>query len=119
MRAMRKRWVRISLGVLAILIAGVSFYFDGMLRATIERNINRNLKGYCARIRAVRFHPIGFSLDLLDTVIVQDRDTGEHPHARAWLAGGLGVHLSPEVQPVSRGGCGTHLRRPGPITSAS
>src|SRR5574337_96506 len=73
MRAMRKRWVRISLGVLAILIAGVSFYFDGMLRATIERNINRNLKGYSARIRAVSFHPIGFSLDLLDTVIVQDR----------------------------------------------
>lgn len=70
---MRKRWVWISLGVLAILIAGASFYFDQILRATIERNINRNLKGYSARIRAVSFHPIGFSLDLLDAVIVQDK----------------------------------------------
>ncbi len=70
---MKKRWLWISLGLLAILIAGVSFYVDWILRASIERNINQNLKGYSARIRAVSFHPIGFSLDLLDTTIVQDK----------------------------------------------
>ena len=70
---MRKRWVWISLGVLAILIAGVSSYFDRILRASIEHNINQSLKGYSVRIRAVSFHPIGFSLDLLDTTVVQDK----------------------------------------------
>lgn len=70
---MRKRWIWIGLGLLAILIAGVSFYFDRVLHASIERNINRNLKGYSVRIRTVSFHPIGFSLDLLDTTVVQDK----------------------------------------------
>lgn len=70
---MRKHWVWISLGVLVIFIAGVSFYLDRILRASIERDINRNLKGYSVRIRAVSFHPIGFSVDLLDTTVVQDK----------------------------------------------
>src|SRR5574342_617417 len=69
---MRKRWVWIGLGVVGILIAGYSFYLDNVLRTSIERNINRNLKGYTVRIRAASFHPIGFSLDLWDTTAVQN-----------------------------------------------
>ncbi|HSB68319.1 MAG TPA: DUF748 domain-containing protein [Candidatus Methylomirabilis sp.] len=70
--AMRKGWVWIGLGVAGLLIAGLSLYLDAVLRASIERNINRNLKGYSVRIGAVRFHPIGFSIDLWDTTAVQD-----------------------------------------------
>ena len=70
----RKRWVWIGLaaGVLAASIAGLSFYLDTILRGYIERAMNENLTGYSAHLRAVRFHPIGFSLDLLDTTIAQD-----------------------------------------------
>lgn len=69
----RKRWgIWITLGlVIALGVAG-SYYFDSLLRPILERKINRSLKGYTAHIRAVSFHPIGFSLDLLDTTIVQN-----------------------------------------------
>lgn len=70
---MRLRWVWISLSLLAILIAGVSFYLDQILRASIEREINRNLQGYSVRIRAVSFHPLGFSIDVFDATFVQDK----------------------------------------------
>ena len=69
---MRKGRVWIGLGVAGILIAGLSFSLDAVLRTTIEQNINRALTGHSVRIRAVRFHPIGLSVDLLDTTAVQN-----------------------------------------------
>ncbi len=69
---MRKRWVWITLGLLALFMAAVSFYADTVLRDSLERNIDQQLKGYSVRIGAVRFHPIGFSLDLIDTSITQN-----------------------------------------------
>jgi hypothetical protein len=71
---MRKKWVWVlaALGACALVVAGVSFYLDTVLRDSIERGMNERLKGYTVRIGAVRFHPIGFSLDLLDTTAVQD-----------------------------------------------
>lgn len=70
---MWKKWILISFGLLVILIAGISFYLDTILRASIERNMNRQLKGYTVHIGAVNFHPIGLSLDLLDATVVQDK----------------------------------------------
>ena len=70
---MRKTWVWITLGLVVLLIAGVSFYEDTVLRDSLQRDINRHLKGYSIRIGAVSFHPIGFSLDLIDTTLVQDK----------------------------------------------
>ncbi len=71
MWTVRKRWVGIAFGLVGLLIAGISFYLDAILRASIERNINRQLKGFSVHIRAASFHPIGFSLDLLDATAVQ------------------------------------------------
>ncbi len=71
-----KRWLLATLGVIALLVTGVSFYLDTILRTSIERNINAALKGYTVHIGAVSFHPIGFSLDLLDASAVQN----EHPN---------------------------------------
>ncbi len=71
---MWKKWLLATLGVVAVLVTGISFYMDTILRASIERNINRALTGYTVRIGSVSFHPIGFSLDLLDTTAVQTVD---------------------------------------------
>lgn len=70
---MWKKWILICFGLLIILIAGISFYLDTILRVSIERNMNRQLKGYTVHIGAVSFHPIGLSLDLLDTTVVQNK----------------------------------------------
>jgi hypothetical protein len=43
------------------------------LRRTMERNANRRLQGYSLQIQALRLHPLRFSVELLDTVIVQDK----------------------------------------------
>jgi len=71
---MRNRWVWITLGLVALFVAGVSFYADTVLRDSLQRNINQQLKGYSVRIGAVSFHPIGFSLDLIDTSLIQNRN---------------------------------------------
>lgn len=93
---MRKRWVWISLGLAGILIAGLSFYADKVLRASIEGNINRNLKGYTVHIGAVSFHPIGFSLDLWDTTALQnahpDPPVLRLPRLRAGIQWGALLH---------------------------
>ena len=66
-------WV--TLVVLACLV-GLSYYLDTILRGYIERAMNQRITGYSVRIRAVRFHPIGFSLDVFDMTVAQDR----HPN---------------------------------------
>jgi uncharacterized protein DUF748 len=70
---MRKEWVWITFGLVLLFIAGVSFYADTVLRDYLQRDINRQLKGYSVRIGAVSFHPIGFSLDLIDTMLIQNK----------------------------------------------
>lgn len=68
------RWFRIllaalvSLGLLAVLLPTL---LNEPLRRVMERNANRRLHGYALAIGQLRFHPLTFSLDLLDTVIVQ------------------------------------------------
>jgi hypothetical protein len=68
-------WLKIVLGVLAVLVLTVvvaSYAVDEPLRRTIERRMNDRMKGYTARVAKLDFHPIGFSLDLRDVVLIQN-----------------------------------------------
>ncbi len=62
------------LGVIGTLIVifGVSFALDEPIRRRVEAQMNASLVGYTAHVRALRFHPFGFSITLLDTSLVQD-----------------------------------------------
>ena len=70
----QRTWLWVALVVLACLV-GLSYYLDAILRGYIEHAMNQRITGYSIRIRAVRFHPIGFSIDLLDITVAQD----QHP----------------------------------------
>jgi len=65
-------WITASLAILVVVVAAASFLIAEPLRRQMERRLNANLQGYTARLGAVDFHPLGFSLDLEDLVIVQD-----------------------------------------------
>jgi len=65
-------WITASLAILVVVVAAASFLIAEPLRRQMERRLNANLRGYTARLGAVDFHPLGFSLDLEDLVIVQD-----------------------------------------------
>jgi len=67
------KWTAALLGILILaVVVFVRFFLDEHLRQTIERNINSQLKGYTIRIEKLRFQPIGFSLDLIDSTVIQD-----------------------------------------------
>ena len=60
-----------------LLIAGaaalyVELFVDEPLRQRTEARINAALEGYTVKIQRLDFHPIGFSLDLENSVIIQD-----------------------------------------------
>ena len=70
-----RRALTIALGVLGVLIVAVTvaaYAIDEPLRRTVERRMNERMKGYTARIAKLDFHPLGFSLDLEDVVLIQD-----------------------------------------------
>ena len=70
-----RRWQRWVLGIAVVLIAvavGLAHLLDEPLRRRIEAGINKSLKGYQVTIGRVDFHPFGFSLDLEDSIIVQE-----------------------------------------------
>jgi len=73
---MRKRWVWLTAAFVVVLITLLvaSFLIDEPLRGYMERKLNANLEGYTARLGALDFHPLGFSLDLEDLVIVQNEN---------------------------------------------
>jgi hypothetical protein len=50
----------------------IAFLIDEPLRRITERQMNERLKGYTARIGRLDFHPLGFSVDFRDVVLVQD-----------------------------------------------
>lgn len=67
---------RVLLGTVVavcVIVYAVSFLLDEPIRRRLEAQMNANLVGYAATIRAVRFHPFGFSITLKDTQIVQDK----------------------------------------------
>jgi len=58
-------------GALVLLIMIASVFMDEPLRVYLERKINKSLDGYSVRIETLRFHPIGFALDLENLVLVR------------------------------------------------
>jgi hypothetical protein len=57
-----------------ILVVGVLSYFisSDILRRYMEYQLNRNLKEYSVHIERAYFHPIAFSLDLVNLTLIQD-----------------------------------------------
>ena len=56
--------------ILAILLS--AFFVNRGLRHSIEDEMNRHLNGYTAHVGRAKFHPIGFSLDVMDWTISQN-----------------------------------------------
>ncbi len=65
-------WTSIALALVVLIAVVAAYFIDEPLRRQTEARINAALKGYTVRIGALDFHPIGFSLDLEDTVITQN-----------------------------------------------
>ncbi|MGH7772793.1 MAG: DUF748 domain-containing protein, partial [Candidatus Binatia bacterium] len=57
---------------IALITVFVRFFVDEPLRQTIEGNVNKRLEGYTVRVRTLKFHPLGFSLDLIDSYVIQN-----------------------------------------------
>ena len=55
-------------------MAGLDHFLDEPLRRQMERRLNAALEGYTVTLRGLDFHVVGGSLDLLDLVLVQDRN---------------------------------------------
>src|SRR5215470_1801020 len=72
--AMRKAipWILGALALFVVLVVvAVTTFVDEPLRRGMERDLNATLKGYSVRIRALRFHPLGWSIELIDAVVRQ------------------------------------------------
>ena len=74
-------WSATALVVLIVLVIIAAFFIDEPLRQRMEANLNRALRGYTVRIGKLDFHPIGLSLDLEDSLIIQN-DNPEPPVAQ-------------------------------------
>ena len=74
LRAIPRRWriVGGALGLVLLVAYAVAFQIDEPLRRYTEAKMNRALKGYTVHITTLKFHPLGFSLHLLDTIVIQD-----------------------------------------------
>jgi uncharacterized protein involved in outer membrane biogenesis len=72
-RTRGRRWLLGTVIAIAIVAYAVSFALDEPIRRHLERQMNANLVGYGAHIRAVRFHPFGFSITLKDIQVVQEK----------------------------------------------
>ncbi|MGH7399977.1 MAG: DUF748 domain-containing protein [Candidatus Rokuibacteriota bacterium] len=71
----RRRWIITGVALLALVVvasAAVLLFIDEPLRRYTEAKMNASLKGYTVTVGALHFSPINFSLELRDTVIVQD-----------------------------------------------
>ncbi len=66
-------WVLAVIGFLVLLVAVLSYLIQSeSLRRYAEKQMNRHLKGYTVQIGRANFHPIGFSLDLNDLILIQN-----------------------------------------------
>jgi len=73
-RMLPRRWLIacVAIGLILLVAFGAAFFVDEPIRRYTEAKVNHALKGYSARIGKADFHPLGFSLDLFDVVVVQD-----------------------------------------------
>ena len=70
----RTRWFWLvgALGLLILVAVVLAHLIDEPLRRRTEAEINAALKGYTVRVGGLDFHPIGFSLDLENFLIIQN-----------------------------------------------
>ena len=61
----------VGVGVVCLLLAAAAVLIDEPLRSYIEQKMNRSLKGYTVRIGSLDFHPIGFSVELIDVQLAR------------------------------------------------
>ena len=71
---MRRWWIWLvgAVGLLVVAAVVVSYFIDEPLRRYVEQQMNARLQGYTVGIGGLDFHPLGFSVDLKDVIIVQD-----------------------------------------------
>ena len=74
-------WSGSALVGLLVLVVIAAFFIDEPLRRRMEANLNRALAGYTVRIGKLDFHPIGLSLELENSVIIQN-DNPDPPVAQ-------------------------------------
>ncbi len=74
-------WSASILAGLIVLVVIAAFFIDEPLRQRMEANLNRALAGYTVSIGKLDFHPIGLSLELENSVIIQN-DNPEPPVAQ-------------------------------------
>jgi uncharacterized protein involved in outer membrane biogenesis len=71
-----RRWL-VACGALIVLLLLASavalFFIDEPLRRYTEAKMNASLKGYAVTIGKLHFSPINFSMDLRNTMIVQNQ----------------------------------------------
>ncbi len=65
-------WAGAVILALVLIAVVAAFFIDEPLRRRMEARLNLALTGYTVRIGRLDFHPIGLSLDLEDTTIVQN-----------------------------------------------
>jgi len=65
-------WFAVPVAAIVVLSIVVAFFIDEPLRRMTEREMNRKMKGYTARIGKLDFHPIGFGVDFYDVQFIQD-----------------------------------------------
>jgi len=69
----RRVWVLSSIAAVILGIGAVSYLISSeSLRRYMENRINGHLKGYTVHIGKAYFHPLAFSLDLDNLILVQD-----------------------------------------------
>src|SRR5262249_47305034 len=71
----RPRWVWPVVALVALVVAGaavVPALIEGPLRRTLERNANRQLKGYHLTIGEVGLRPLALAIEFLDVRVIQE-----------------------------------------------
>jgi Domain of Unknown Function (DUF748) len=67
------KWSGIALGLVLVLVVIAALYMDEPVRAYVEGQVNRQLKGYRLQIGKLDLHPLALSLDLENVTFIQNR----------------------------------------------
>lgn len=68
------KWTGILVVVLLVLAVIVASFMDEPVRGYVERQVNRQLKGYSLHIGKLDLHPLSLSLDLENVRFIQNRN---------------------------------------------
>jgi Domain of Unknown Function (DUF748) len=68
----RWRWIVAIMALPVVLLVATDVLLDEPIRRQVEQRMNERLKGYKVTLQGADFHVWGFSLDLLNLVVVQE-----------------------------------------------